>query len=319
MMVGARKKTSELLEAHRSASGLGHAIDVFLITLILANVVVIVLETVPSISTHYRQALVYFEVFSVAIFTIEYVLRLWSCVEEPVKGLGGTTWTRKRWALSPLGVIDLLAILPFYVFLFIPDSEMSLLLLRVFRGLRLLRVFKLGRYSAALNILFAVLKREARVLAVTTLILSAVLLLASWGIYILEKNIQPDSFGSVPAAMWWAVITLTTVGYGDVIPVTDGGRMFAGLISLIGIGMAALPAGILASGFSTEIHRRTNTFERAVNLSLADGIMSQHEALELETLREELGISKEEASNVIQDAERKLHPPDHCPHCGKNL
>jgi voltage-gated potassium channel len=314
-----RKRTAELLEAHHSEHGWGHAIDIFLIALILANVALIILETVPEISVEYRLEFVWFELFSIVVFTIEYLLRLWSCVEEPVQGRGGEKQSRLRWMMSPLGLIDLIAILPFYIFLFVPDAQMSLLMLRIFRALRLLRIFKLTRYSSALNVLFAVLRREARVLGVTTFILVLILVLASWGIYLLERDLQPDIFGSFPAAMWWAVVTLTTVGYGDAVPVTDGGKIFAGLISLLGIGMMALPAGILASGFSSEIHRRNRTFLRAAKMAYADGLISAHEKQALETLREELGLSKEEALNSTLDAKREGLKHKTCPHCGEAL
>jgi len=314
-MASLRKRTAELLEAHRGAGGWGHVVDAFLIILILANVVVIILSTLPDLDSQYRQAFTSFELFSVVVFTIEYLLRLWSCVD----GSDGQKQNRLHWVFSPLGLIDLIAILPFYIFLFIPDSEMSLLMLRLFRGVRLLRIFKLARYSSALDILFSVMKKEGRVLAVTTSILFTVLILASWGIYALERNAQPEHFSSIPAAMWWAVVTLTTVGYGDVVPLTYGGKIFAGLIALIGIGMMALPAGILASGFSREVHRRTRTFTRAVEMAFADGKLSQHEALGLEVLREELGLSEDEALDAELDAQREELKHKTCPHCGKDL
>jgi len=318
-MAGLRKRTAELLEAHRNLHGWGHLIDIFLITLITANVGMIMLETIPHLADQYAQAFRYFELFSVAIFTVEYLLRLWSCVETPIPGQGGKKSGRLRWAFTPLGLIDLIAIMPFYISLFIPDGGTSLLMLRVFRALRLLRIFKLTRYSSALTILLSVLKRESRVLAVMSVILLAILLLASWGIYLLERDLQPDVFGSIPSAMWWAVITLTTVGYGDVIPITQGGRVFAGLISLVGIGMMALPAGVLASGFSSEVHRRNRTYSRAAVMAYSDGSLTRHESRELETLREELGLSEEEAVSVNLDAQHKGLQLKECPHCGKEL
>lgn len=314
-MATLRKRTAELLEAHRGAGGWGHVVDAFLVTLILLNVTAAILQTVPSLGMQYTQKFSQFEAFSVAVFTVEYLLRMWSCVDGP----DGQKQGRLRWVLSPMGIIDLVAILPFYIFLFIPDSDMSLLMLRIFRGLRLLRIFKLTRYSSALDVLFSVLKKEARVLAVTTSILVIVLILASWGIYALERSVQPDTFRSIPAAMWWAVVTLTTVGYGDVVPLTIGGKVFAGLISLVGIGMMALPAGILAAGFSSEVHRRTRTYSRAVKLAYANGQISEHDALGLEVLREELGLSEEEAQDANQDAKRKELKHHICPHCGKDL
>lgn len=318
-MKSLRKRTAELLEAHYGAGGWGHVVDIFLVTLILTNVILIILETVPSLSSQYKVAFTYIEIFSIVIFTIEYLLRLWSCVEDEVDVQSSKKWSRLRWMFSPLGLIDLLAILPFYIFLFIPDSELSLLMLRLFRGLRLLRIFKLTRYSSALNILFSVLRREVRVLAVTSFILSMVVVMASWGMYILERDVQAEVFGSIPAAMWWAVVTLTTVGYGDVVPVTGGGKMFAGLISLIGIGMMALPAGILAAGFTNEVHRRSRTYSRAVDIAYADGQLTEEDTRELEILREELGLSKEETMNTIIDARRKWSNLTNCPHCGEEI
>lgn len=314
-MASLRKHTAELLEAHRGAGGWGHVIDAILVTLILLNVAAAILYTMPSLAVPYKPLFANFETFSVAVFTLEYLLRLWSCVDSP----DGQNRGRLRWALSPMGLVDLVAILPFYVFLFIPDSNMSLLILRIFRGLRLFRIFKLTRYSTALNVLFSVLKKEARVLAVTTSILIIVLILASWGIYSLERDVQPASFSSIPAAMWWAVVTLTTVGYGDVVPITIGGKMFAGLISLIGIGMMALPAGILAAGFSGEVHRRTRTYSRAVKRAYEDGGISAHDAEGLEELRDELGLSEEEALDAMHDTQRHALNHQTCPHCGKDL
>jgi len=318
-MKSLRKRTANLLEAHYGAGGWGHVVDLFLIVLILTNVLLIILETVPSISAQYKTIFTYIEIFSVVIFSVEYLLRLWSCVEDEIDARSGKKWTRLRWIFSPLGLIDLLAILPFYLFFFIPDSEVSLLMLRVFRGLRLLRIFKLTRYSSALNILFSVLKREVRVLTVTSFILAMVMVMASWGIYILERDVQADVFGSIPAAMWWAVVTLTTVGYGDVVPITGGGKIFAGLISLIGIGMMALPAGILAAGFTSEVHRRSRNYSRAVDIAFADGVLSESQGLKLEILREELGLSKEETINTIVDARRKWSKVSQCPHCGNDI
>lgn len=314
-MATLRKRTAELLEAHRGAGGWGHVVDAFLVILILANIVAIILSTIPDLDMRYREAFRDFELFSVAVFSVEYLLRLWSCVD----GVDGREQGRLQWVLSPLGLIDLVSILPFYIFLFVPDSEMSLLMLRVFRGIRLLRIFKLTRYSSAFDVLFSVLRKESRVLAVTTSILAIVLVMASWGIYALERNVQPEHFSSIPAAMWWAVVTLTTVGYGDVVPITQGGKIFAGLISLIGIGMMALPAGVLAAGFSSEVHRRTRTYFRAVKLAYADGRISEHEALGLEILREELGLSEEEAHDAKLDVQHEVLKHKTCPHCGKGL
>lgn len=319
-MTTLRRRTAELLEAHWPDDPHGRAIDRFLIILILANVVAIILETVPSLRGEFGPFFLYFEYFSIAVFTVEYLARLWSCVEKPLDDAVSPRQTRWRWMLSPLGIIDLLAILPFYVLLLMPDrSAEAFLMLRVFRGLRLLRMFKLARYSPAMGVLYSVVRKEAPVLTVAMSFLGAILVFSAWGIYLLERELQPEVFGNIPQAMWWAIVTLTTVGYGDVVPVSNGGKFFAAIVSLLGIAMLALPAAIMASGFSRELHGRSRAYERAVEMALANGHLSEHEAEQLELLREELGISHEEAVETLIGARHEQSRDSRCPHCGKML
>lgn len=318
-LVSLRRRTAELLEAHRPNDPAGRAIDGFLIVLILANVVIIILETVPRLGEQYGAWFYYFEIFSIAVFTVEYLARLWSCVEKPLDDAEAPRLSRLRWAFSPLGLIDLLAILPFYLFLAIPTSAESLLLLRIFRALRLLRIFKLSRYSPALNVLLSVIRKELPVLFVAVSILFIMLIVSSWGMYLVEREAQPEDFGSIPHAMWWSVITLTTVGYGDVVPVTNLGKVIAGIVSLVGIGMLALPAAIMASGFSRELHDRSSSYQRAVEVALSNGEISEQEAVRLESLREELGLTTDEAVDTLIKVRHELFLEGHCPHCGESL
>lgn len=318
-MSAVRKRTAELLEALRPDDPAGRAVDHFLIALILLNVVAITLETVPSIGNEWQNGFRLFELFSVAVFTVEYLLRLWSCVELPSSRHIGSHQTRLGFALSPLGLIDLLAIAPFYLQMLLPEAATSLLILRIFRGMRLLRVLKLSRYSPAMNVLYSVLRKEARVLSVAVFFLGVMLVVVSWAIYVLERDAQPEAFGTIPDAMWWSVITLTTVGFGDVVPVTNGGKLFAGFAALLGIGMVALPSAILVSGFTREARRRAQTYHRAVELAMADGELSHHEASELKGLREELGINSEDALYAELRVRRSVAGLDACPHCGKSL
>ncbi len=311
-----RLRVAQLLAPHREHDRASQLVDVFLVVLILANVAAVVIATVDSIGVPYRAWFIRFEYFSVLVFTVEYGLRLWSCVDT--RDRKGRRRSRLRWALSPMGLVDLLAILPFYVALFLPEHYVSLLVLRIFRSLRLLRLFKLARYSQAMNVLTAVLYREARVLTVVFAIMSMILVVAAWGMYMLERSVQPDAFGSIPAALWWAVVSLTTVGYGDVVPVTNGGRMFAGLVSLVGIAMISLPAGIMAAGFSTEVRRRSKTYARAVELFTRDGGLSDRERQELRDLQNELGIDDDEARALIRRAKRRA-ASSRCPHCGNPI
>jgi len=152
-------------------------------------------------------------------------------------------------------------------------------------------------------------------------ILVLMLIFAASGAWLAEHTVQPDKFGSIPAAMWWAVATLTTVGYGDVVPITVAGKVFGACITIIGIGMAALPAGIIASGLNEQIHRRRSSLKREFRKALEDGMICKEEEEEIETLRKELGLSKRTADNMrdVVQAEMEKKMAGICPHCGKKL
>ena len=244
-----RNKVHELLEVGQSGDRLDRAIDYFIITLIIVNTAAQILETVDSV---YNAAPWFFpilEIASMIIFTVEYLLRIWSCTSEPHYShpfLG-----RLRFAFTPLLIIDLLALLPFFLpFLGLED-------LRSLRALRLLAwAARLGRYFEGIRTLGKVLQSKAMELATVVIVLAVMLVLASSMMFYAEHRAQPDAFASIPEAMWWSIITLTTVGYGDVSPVTPLGKVMAGIIAVMGIGMFALPAGILGSGFLDEIQKR---------------------------------------------------------------
>ena len=304
-----RKRTAKLLQAHHDQHGIGRWVDIFLVALILFNVLAIVLESVPRYGIYYRQEFYWFEVFSVAIFTVEYLLRVWS-IPELEKNPGQPLWkTRFHYMASPMALIDLVAILPFYLtFLFHID-------LRFLRVVRLLRIFKLTRYSSAMTVLLSVLKEESNSLFAALFVLLVLLMLVSSGIYLIEHQIQPDAFGSIPDSMWWAMATLTTVGYGDVTPITPMGKFFGGCITVIGMGMVALPAGILASAFSDHIHRSRRKYKSKISEYLRDGDVSDEEKSELEQLRHDLGLNPEEAELIYKTATRHVTRRIICPHC----
>jgi len=248
---GLRPRVHHLLEGGDAAGSVGAAIETGLIVLIIANVIAAALESVPAIDAVYGRFFDAFELFSVAIFSAEFVLRLWAAPEDPRFRNRGAFMGRVRYALQPLTIIDLLAILPFYISLFLPIADLRFL--RIFRMLRLL---KIARYSPALSTLWHVISSEARALFGTLILLLCVMLFSAQLMYLAEHNVQPEKFGTLPDAMWWAIATLTTVGYGDVYPVTAIGKMIAGVSMIIGVGLIALPVGIVATGFVNEIHRR---------------------------------------------------------------
>ncbi|MEW5772686.1 MAG: ion transporter [Thermodesulfobacteriota bacterium] len=227
---------------------LSRAVDVFILALIAASVAALALETVPSLSAPYRRVFFEIEYHCVYFFTVEYVLRLWTCVEDG--RFSGAVKGRLRYALSAYALIDLCAILPFYMETFLPFSLISL------RALRLIRIFKAARYSAAVRVLGEVLQEKKEQLVLALSLLLVLLLISSNLIYFAENEAQPGVFSSIPAAMWWAVATLSTVGYGDMYPVTGLGKVIGSFISILGIGFFALPAGIMSSGFSSRMQRR---------------------------------------------------------------
>ena len=249
--LGLRAKMHHILEAGHAAGTLGAALETFLIVLIVTNVVAAALETVPSINAEFGPLLVAFEVVSVAIFTVEYCLRLWTVPEDPRFRKSGALSGRLRYARQPLMIIDILAIAPAYIGLILPIAD-----LRFLRIFRLLRLLKIARYSPALATLWHVIVSERRALIGTIILLLGMATILAQVIYLVERNVQPGDFGTLPDAMWWAITTLTTVGYGDTVPITALGKIIAAMTMILGVGLVALPVGIVATGFVQEIHRR---------------------------------------------------------------
>lgn len=246
-----RRRVHLLLSTSHAASGAAFTLPRLIAVLILLNVVALVLESEPDLAARYGRGFFWLEAVSVAIFTLEYLLRLWSCVENP-ELRGNALTARLRWATSLLALVDLAAILPFYLPMFLP---MDLRALRILRLLRIARVFKMGRYSESVRLFAGVFRARRRELTVSAALTATLLVMASSLMYGFEHDAQPEVFSSIPATMWWGVVTLTTVGYGDAIPVTWPGRVLSGLVAVLGVGLFAIPAGILASGFSEAMRR----------------------------------------------------------------
>ena len=229
-----------LLEPAESGDLPSKSVDLFLIGLILANCLMAVLETLPA-AGRFSGQFAWFEAVSVGIFTVEYLLRLWSCVatgRSPFRG-------RLKYALHPMMLIDLLAILPFYLIFLGVDLRTA----RIFRLLRFFRIAKLSRYSRAMRMLGRAMVSRKEHLVMAFLLGAFALVVSATLMYYAEHAAQPEMFSSIPASFWWAVTTLTTVGYGDAYPVTTLGRVIGGFSQVIGVGLLALPMGILASAF----------------------------------------------------------------------
>ncbi len=224
----------------------------FIYGLIILNIILIILESYQGFRNKYEQFLWVFEVFSVVVFTVEYILRIWVADIDP-RFTGNRIAKRFKFGTSWLGLIDLIAILPFYLpFIFTIDLRM----LRILRLFRLLRIFKLGRFSTSLRTINQVLKETKSELAITVFVAFILMVLSSSLMYFIEGDAQPEKFANIGEALWWSVATLTTVGYGDVYPITVAGKILSGIIALVGIGIVALPAGIISSSFIDKIQER---------------------------------------------------------------
>ena len=244
-----RREVHDVLEVGGDAHPMGRVVNGFIIVLIFLNAIAFAADTVPELAGRYRWEFAAFNAFSVIVFTVEYALRIWSAVEIPMLSRLPRWQARLRYAMRPMMIIDLIAFLPWYLHWLYP---LDLRLLRVFR---LFRLLMLVRYSPALQTLGRVVTDEYRALLGALLVILILLLFASSGMYLIERHMQPDKFGSIPQAAWWALATLTTVGYGDVVPVTPLGKILGGVVMLLGVGMIALPVAIIATGFSQESTR----------------------------------------------------------------
>ena len=222
--------------------------EILLISIILLNIVAIILSSIKEFDEKYQDYFRDFEIFSLVFFTIEYIARLYSIVEKrkyshPVKG-------RLRFAATPLALVDLFSFLPFYL-AFLP---IDLRFLRIFRLMSIFRMFKIARYLHALNLFKRVLVERKEQLVLSFLFILFILVIISFVMFYVENAAQPDKFSSIPATMWWGIATLTTVGYGDIVPITNLGKILGGAFAIAGVGLLALPAGILSSGFFELLH-----------------------------------------------------------------
>ena len=309
-MTTLRKKTYQIL-VQNGGGKIGLIINIFIILLIISSVIIVILESDKELAESYKNEFYVFEMFAFIFFIIDYILRVWAAPEGGKKKGESNLKNRLRYIITPMAIIDLLAIIPFFLGYFITDD------LLILRSLRLIRAFKLTRYARSMDILLSVLKYEATTFFSAFFILGIIIILAATGIHIIEGDIQPETFGSIPKALWWATITLTTVGYGDVIPVTAGGKFLGGFIAISGITMAALPAGIMASGFTAEINRRRETFQLQVYKYLEDNHLSLSELKKLDILRNELSLSRRDARLIINEINQntRFETLSHCPHC----
>ena len=244
-----KRRIAEVLE-EQVGDQPGRIVGRLIVLLIIVNLVAVTLESVPKLAAEYGAVFSLIEITSLVIFSIEYLLRIWVAGEQPAQRHLETAKARWRYVRSPAGIIDLMAVLPFW-FSFVLPTDLRVLLI-----FRILRFLKLARYSPGMRSLLDALYAERRALIGCFVIMLGTTLMAATAMHLVEQHAQPDKFGTIPDAMWWAIVTLGTIGYGDVVPITTLGRIVAGATIFGGLIMIALPVGIIATAFAEEIHRR---------------------------------------------------------------
>ena len=280
--------------------------DLSLFGLVVLNLIAVALESVPTLQNNYGSWFYNFELFSVIIFTVEYVSRVWSAPAKRDHENGETGLkARMRYIFSFYGIIDLVAILPFYIQAFFPGLD-----LRVLRALRLLRILKLNHYNSALDDLFGAILEEKKSFLTTLYIFSVAFVLSSSLIYYAVLKVQPEAFRSIPDAMYWSIITLTTVGYGDVSPITVFGKSIAAITAIFGVVVVALLTGIVANSFNAQMDRRKVIFEDQVRNALLDGVLDSDEEASLDDLRKKFGMSKLQADALINHVKKTRENPE---------
>ena len=280
----------EILEVGKGSDITSKICDNFLVLLVIGSIFSVILGSVPEIDSEFSEELRWFEIITVLIFTVEYLLRLWVA---PLK-YKQSQRPKIKYISSFYGIVDLAAILPFYVSLFGFGVD-----LRVLRAARLLRILKISHYNTALQDLALAIYDERKSFVSAIYIFTVTLLITSSLIFFAENSKQPEDFRSIPDAIWWSLITLTTVGYGDVSPITPVGKIIGAITALLGVCTVALLTGIVGNAFSAQLSRKRSEFRSEVIKALQDGIITDSEHEYLDKLRDEFNMSKQHARSIL--------------------
>ncbi len=308
--LAARRRLGRLFDDDLPQTRATRVFHAALATLIVVNVSGVMLESVESFDARFGGVLWWLEQVATVIFAAEYVLRAWAAVElqnpqfrHPVRG-------RLRYLRGFFALIDLASILPAVLGVLGAGD------LRTLRLLRLLRMLKLTRHATIFNLLWAVFREEARSIGAVLFILGLTLTISASIMYMIEGEAQPDGFSSIPAAMWWAIETLTTVGYGDLVPTTVFGKIVGGIVTVIGVAGVALFTSLITVSFLDQLRLRREALRTAVEAQLADGSLQPGEYQAIEQYGERLGLPGGDAAEAIDDTARELASLATCPHCG---
>lgn len=262
--------------------------------IVLGNVVAVVLESVPSIEARYGRALAIFDALSVLFFSVEYLLRIWTAAERQ-HAHHSVHRRRIGYVLSFHGLVDLLAVLPFFLQALVPGLD-----LRFLRVMRVMRILKLSHYSTALEDLMASIYAERGAFMSALYLLAITILFAACLMHFAEHDLQAEQFGTIPQALWWSIITITTVGYGDVTPISAWGKVIGAITALSGVFTVALLTGIVASAFVSRVRTQEIEFTTEVEEVLKDGHLDEQEKRTIEHLRTEYNITEDHARAIIR-------------------
>jgi len=305
-----RVRTYRLLESETSSSITAQIITWLLILLIVSNVAAAILASEQDYYLSHKSTFIVFELVSLSLFCFEYLLRVWCCVEaKEYQGISKLT-ARIKYIFTPIALIDLIAVLPFLIAMFFAVD------LRMLRLIRVLRLLKLTHYFKGFNIFISVIIKESKSITAAMMVMIFLIVIAASLMHSIEGSVQPEAFGSIIKSFWWAVVTMTTVGYGDVVPVTTAGKIISTFIMLIGVGLVALPAAMLAARFSEELRERKEDLDAHIKGALTDGYIDINEYHALEALADKLEIEPEELQRSITLL-KQGHSGKRCPHCGK--
>jgi voltage-gated potassium channel len=304
-----RRRLSHLFDDDASHSRITRLFNLLLALLIIFNVTAVILETVETIRARYEVFFFAAEHVATAIFMVEYVLRVWTAVDLHGGRFVDPVWGRLRYMRGFFPLIDLVSILPAVLGVLGAGD------LRVLRLLRLLRMLKLTRHSQVFSLLWSVFREEARSIGALIFILCLTLTISGALAYMIEGDEQPTVFNSIPACMWWAIETLTTVGYGDMVPATAAGKLLGGLVSIIGIGTLALFSGVITVGFLDQLkHRREHPL-----VVTAETLTVEHTVRDTEASADLLDLRRWRVTSSNMPTEMAEPSRDVCPHCGYRL
>ena len=295
-----RYKIYALVNETPTSGNLHHIFDMFIVTWVIVSVLAVIFESVQSISYYLHSEFIILDTIAVVIFSTEYIMRIYSAPEDPKY----QAWFKGRvsFAFKPTSIIDFMAIVPFYL-----ESLLHHLFdLRFLRVFRLMRLLKLARYSGATQSLFTVIKREWPVMKAAVFILLLLVMLAACLGYVFEHEAQPDKFENIPQAIYWSVITLASVGYGDISPITPAGRAVTIVIALLGIGIFAIPAAILSSALSDQLRIERERMMNELYHMLEDGVISADEQELIEAEAKRLHLSKGELTRLLEKAKVEM-------------